>query len=301
MRARVIINPSSGQQNIQKNAEKSVKQLLADKTFSQAEVIKTAKKDDAYNAAFDFKDDQLELVIVVGGDGTVNEVINGLIDGQHKVPLAILPAGTENDFATYLKMPQDVDKFCNMIKNFQIQEVDIGKAGSRYFINVASGGILTDISFNVSSKSKTILGQMAYFIEAARQLTESPELRTIGVKLQAKDHLIEEDILLFLISNSPSVGGFLKASPNASVSDGLLDVLVIHKQGLLDLVPLFLQIGSGTHIESPSVTYFQTDEVIMESFGAEEVIFGIDGEPGEKLPVTISVFPKAIKLVVPSI
>jgi diacylglycerol kinase (ATP) len=299
MRARVIINPSSGKQQFQKNMESIVEQLLSDDTISHAEVIKTAKQDDAYHAALDFQDKQVDLVIVVGGDGTVNEVINGLLDGQHKTQLAILPAGTENDFASFMKMPQDVNEFCDMIRQHQILDIDIGKAGTKYFINVASGGILTDISFNVSSATKTMLGKTAYFIEAARQLTSSLEIRTIAVKLRATGHIIDEDILLFIVANSPSVGGFHNAAPKASVSDGLLDVLIIHKQSLLDLAPLFLQIGNGTHIDNPLVSYFQTDELQIECNNSEPVILDIDGEKGDTLPVTIKIIPHAIHLYVP--
>ena len=299
MRAKVIINPSSGQQNIQDNMDIVIEKLLADKTFSHAEIFRTEKQDDAYRAALDIQDDKVDIVIAVGGDGTVNEVINGLLDGRHDMRLAILPAGTENDFAGFLKMPQDADEFCDMIRKNYVLDIDIGKAGTKYFINVASGGILTDISFDVSSKAKTTLGRMAYIIEAAKQLTSSPEIRTINVKLHAAGHVIREEILLFIVTNSPSVGGFHNAAPKASVSDGLLDVLVIHKQSLLDLVPLFLQIMNGSHADNPSVTYFQTDELQIECFDPEPVILDIDGEKGDALPVTITIVPHAIHLYVP--
>jgi diacylglycerol kinase (ATP) len=201
MRVRVIINPSSGQKNFQKKAESIVEQLLSDKTFSKAEIIKTAKEDDAYHAALNFKDSEVDLVIAVGGDGTINEVLNGLLNGRHMATLAILPAGTTNDFANFMKMPQDVDEFCKMIRQHQVKEIDVGKAGNQYFINDVSAGILTDISYNVSSKSKTVLGQMAYYIEAAKQLVSSPNLNTLSIKIHIDDIVIEDIIFNDNISN----------------------------------------------------------------------------------------------------
>lgn len=301
MRARVIINPSSGIKMFQKNAEIIVRQLLSERIFDKADIIKTGKQCDAFQAALDYKDNEVDLVVAVGGDGTVNEVINGLIRGNHKTPLAILPAGTTNDFATFMNMPQSVNKFCDMIRRFNSTYIDVGKVGAQYFVNVASAGILADIPINVSTKAKTMLGQMAYYIEAAKQLTESPKLRTISVKISSKEHIIQEDILLFTISNSKSVGGFSLAAPNASVSDGLLDVLVIHKQNLLELVPLFIQIKNGTHVKNPSVSYFQTNEVIIESFNNDPVSVDIDGEKGDPLPATIQIVPHAIQLIIPPI
>jgi diacylglycerol kinase (ATP) len=299
MRALVIINPSSGQKIIQKNAEIIVKKLLSDSTLSHADIIKTQKQNDAYNAALNLKDDDCDLVIAVGGDGTINEVINGLMDGQHSAALAILPAGTTNNYANYMAIPHEVDKFCRMIRQNHTISIDIGKAGNQYFINDASAGLFTEIPYSVSSEAKTVMGQMAYYVEAIKKLTSSAVPNTFPVSLHVDGHTIEDDILLFLISNSPSSGGFDKALPKANVYDGLLDLLIIHKQKLKDLVPLFFQLSNGNHIGNPNITYIQTKQIIIGSMSDESVYLDLDGEKGPALPTTVQVIPHAVKLVVP--
>ncbi len=299
MRALIIINPSSGQKIIQKNAEVIVKKLLSDKTFSRADIIKTKKQNDAYYAALNLKDEDCDLVIAVGGDGTVNEVINGLMDGQHSVTLAILPAGTTNNYASYMDIPHEVDRFCRMIRQNHIIAIDIGKAGTQYFINDASAGLLTEIPYSVSSEAKTVMGHMAYYVEAIKQLTSPTSPNTFPVSIQADNLTIKDDIMLFLISNSPSSGGFDKAFPKASVSDGLLDMLIIHKQKLTDLVQLVFQMSNGKHTDNPKITYIQTKKITIETACDESVYLDLDGEKGPELPITVEVIPKAVKLVVP--
>ena len=299
MRALFIINPSSGQKIIQKNAEIIVKKLLSDSTLSHADIIKTQKQNDAYNAALDLNDDDCDLVIAVGGDGTVNEVVNGLMDGQHSAALAILPAGTINNYANFMGIPHEAERFCRMIRQYHIMDIDIGKAGSQYFINDASAGLFTEIPYSVSSEAKTVMGQMAYYVEAIKKLTSSAVPNTFPVSINVDGYTIKDDILLFLISNSPISGGFDKALPKANVSDGLLDVLIIHKQKLKDMVPLFFQMSSGTHIDNPKITYIQAGEITIESPGDEPVFLDLDGEKGPALPTKVEVIPHAIKLVIP--
>lgn len=299
MNAKIIVNPASGLRTVQKNAQKIATKLLEDKTLERAEIIRTGKKDDAYNEALNINQKETDIIIVAGGDGTVNEVINGIIDGNKKTPLAILPAGTANDFAGYIKMPQDVNRFCKLIRNHRISEIDLGKTGNKYFINVASGGLLTDIAHNVSSKRKSVLGYMAYIVEGARELTSSADMKSFNVKIETRGRTIEDEILFFLVSNSPRVGGFRKVFPHACISDGLLDVMIVHKQNLKDMVNLFILLNNGKHVESDRVSYFQTDEIRIECSKEDKIELDIDGEKGDYLPARIQVSPKSLNLIVP--
>ena len=107
---------------------------------------------------------------VLGGDGTVNEIINGFIENHLQTPLAILPGGTVNDFANHLHLPHDTDDFIQMIEDFQTMKVDIGKVNEHYFANVIAGGMFSDISFQVSKADKERFGPLAYYISGIRQL-----------------------------------------------------------------------------------------------------------------------------------
>jgi diacylglycerol kinase (ATP) len=298
MRIRTIINPSAGRQSLQRNAEHILNRLLDDRTIRKADIIQTLGAGDAYSAARTLHPWEADLILAVGGDGTVNEVINGLIDGQHRTPLAILPAGTANDFAFAMKIPRDIDEYCAMIRQFRTIPVDAGRAGQTCFLNVVAGGMLTDLAYKVPSETKTVLGQMAYVLSGAIDLP-AQLFSSIPISLRSTEKTIEDDILLFIISNTRSVGGFRNLAPRASVSDGLLDVLAIHKQGIFELLPLMLQMVNGDHLNNSGVSYFQTSRLEIACRNQCQLQLDIDGEPGQMLPIVIEVLPGAIRLLVP--
>lgn len=298
MRIRVIINPSAGRQIFQKNAERIIDLLVRDGTFKQVDRIRTEKAGDAYQAARYFYPWQVDAILVVGGDGTVNEVVNGLIDGKQCVPLAILPAGTVNDFAHALKLPREVEAFCDMMRHFKTRFVDVGMAGRHCFLNVAAGGMLTDIAYRTTSEAKTILGQLAYVLNGALDLP-AQLFQTIPITIRSQDRLFEDDIQLFIVANTCSVGGFRNFAPAASVQDGLLDVVVLHGQNLFDFLPLMLQIVNGEHVNNKSITYFQADSLSISCREHCQVPLDLDGEQCEHLPVEIRVLPQTLQLIVP--
>ncbi|MDD2533366.1 MAG: YegS/Rv2252/BmrU family lipid kinase [Eubacteriales bacterium] len=298
MRARVIINPSSGRQIIQHRAERLVNSLLADGTFTNVDTVKTRKGGDAYQAARFFQDWQFDLILVVGGDGTVNEVISGLLDGHHQTPLAILPAGTVNDFAFAMNLPRTEGKLAKMLRKHKTVAVDVGRANDRYFLNVAAAGLLTDVAYKVPSDAKTVLGKLAYVLEGARDLSLQ-SIEPIRVRVETPEQTFDEDILLILVSNTSSVGGFRSFAPQASVSDGLLDVIIVHRQNIFEILPLLLQVVNGDHVSHPKISYFQTDHLSLTCVDKCPIAMDLDGERGDHLPVEISVLPRAINLIVP--
>ena len=126
MKGLFIINPSSGKQNIDSMLREIMATLILDQICSHVDVFYTKGKDDAKNRAAELKPGDYDFIVSVGGDGTLNEVTNGLILSESNIPMAIISAGTVNDFATYMKLPQTADGFCQMIKDFQTKKVDVG-------------------------------------------------------------------------------------------------------------------------------------------------------------------------------
>ena len=149
MKGLFIINPSSGKQNIDSMLREIMATLILDQICSHVDVFYTKGKDDAKNRAAELKPGDYDFIVSVGGDGTLNEVTNGLILSESNIPMAIISAGTVNDFATYMKLPQTADGFCQMIKDFQTKKVDVGRVNNEYFINVLAAGMLTDIAYKV--------------------------------------------------------------------------------------------------------------------------------------------------------
>lgn len=299
MRAKIIINPSSGKQIVQKSLADIISTLVLDNTLSGTNVFYTQKKDDAFNEAKKIKKGMYDLLIAVGGDGTLNEVVNGVIESNSEVPIAIVPAGTVNDFSTFLAIPKDVTSFCQMIRDYTIVNVDVGKVKDKYFINVAAAGLLTDIAYKVSVDAKTVMGKLAYYAQGVIDLPQQL-FKSIDITINSEEINFEQkEALMFIVTNTPSVGGFKKLAPKAKINDNKLDVFIIHKPELGKAITLFVQILKGEHINNPDVTYFQTKKLDISCKNINNFYIDIDGEQGCNLPVTIEAIPHAVKFLIP--
>lgn len=300
MLIKFIVNPSSGRQVVQQNVDIIIDRLTQEKLIRKADVFYTEARNDGLEAAKRLQPDQYDLVVAVGGDGTIHEVVNGLLHGGCDVPVAIMPAGTVNDFGQYLQVPDDVDAYCEMIRNFKIKPVDVGKVGNDYFINVFAGGLFTDIAYKVPREVKMVLGDLAYYLAGAISLPLNM-FKSYSLEITSGGQTTAEQALIFIVSNTPSVGGFKQVCPHAGISDGLLDVCIIRRSGLEQMLSLFLLIMRGEHIESPHVSYFQTDRLeIRRTNPAEaELFMDMDGEQKGSLPATIKVVPGALRMLVP--
>ena len=292
-RIQMIINPVSGRQSMEKKIDNLCKYLLDDgyilgKFF-------TEKKYDAMFAAKDACNGEYDLIIVCGGDGTVNEVVKGIMTSNRKLPLAILASGTVNDFANYLEMPKTAIDFYKLIKRNEQVNVDIGKANDEYFVNVAAGGLLTKVAYQATSDMKAVLGRMAYYLEGLKEIA-SQGLEPVTVNIVSDELVSEESILLFVVSNSSSIGGFKKLAPEADILDGLLDVVLIKDADLAELANIFVNVLTGEHIRHPKVIYYKTKELTINS--QKDILLDIDGEFGGQLPVHFQVIPRGLKILV---
>lgn len=290
-RVKLIVNPSSGRQTAETRID-LLSKLLLDDGYIVGKFF-TEKKDDAIHETIKTCKGDWDFIIVSGGDGTINEVAKGIALSQRKLPVAILSAGTVNDFANYMDIPTKVTDFFNMIKAEKITDIDLGKVGDNYFINVAAGGLLTSVGYQVLPEAKLILGRLAYYLEGLKELA-TEGITPIKMKFKSKEYTSEEDVLMYLISNSSSIGGFKKLAPNADVIDGLLDVLIIKDSDIAEIANIFFNVLRGEHINHPNVVYFKTDKI--EILCDSNVTIDIDGEYGGVLPQTFEVVHKGMKI-----
>ncbi len=292
-KVKMIINPSSGRQSMESRIDYLCK-LLLDEGYILGKFF-TKEKDDAMFETIKACKEDWDIVIVSGGDGTINEVAKGIAQSSRKIPVAILPSGTVNDFANYMNIPARISDFFDMIKREQVIDIDLGKIEDNYFVNVAAGGLLTNVGYQVQPEAKAILGRLAYYFEGVKELVIQG-LEPINVSFQSKEYTSEDKILLFLISNSSSIGGFKKLAPDADVLDGLLDVLIIKDSDVAELANIFFNVLTGEHINHPNVVYFKTNEIKISA--NREIPIDIDGEYGGKLPANFQVIPKGMKLLI---
>lgn len=291
-RVLLIYNPTSGREKA--SAKVNLALSLLSKAGMTLEACATQGPGDAEKKALEASG-SYDTIIAAGGDGTLNEVINGLGMSRGKAKLGILPAGTSNDFARALGIPMDVKAACGVIFSGGTRKVDLGSLNGRLFINIAGGGNLTGISYEVPSKLKTYLGQLAYY---AKSLEELPRLKPVNMRLATPDMVIEDEVMLFLTANSKAVGGFPQLAPNASLSDGLLDLIVVGNINLAEFIQLAARTFYGEHLNHPKVTYLQTPWVEITS--EEEISLNADGEYAGKLPCTISIHSKPLSILAPA-
>lgn len=298
LRLKIIMNPSSGRELASSNVEDMLAFLVSGRNLERADICYTAKAHDATAFAASINPEDYDCVIAVGGDGTVNEVITGLMQADIHIPLAIYISGTVNDFATSVGLPSTPSDFARMLLHMKTIPVDCGKAGQNYFLNVLAGGLLTDVAYSVPSDLKTNLGPVAYWIGALKDLPDITQ--SIPLRLTAGSDIYETDATMFFVSNSQSVAGFRKLMTEAELNDGLLDVLVLRKMAYSEVFPLLVKLMVGEHIFNDNVIYFQTDSLTVEALSDKEVVTDLDGEKGPKLPVSVQCIHNAITLIVPS-
>ncbi|MGB4588950.1 MAG: YegS/Rv2252/BmrU family lipid kinase [Clostridiaceae bacterium] len=229
-------------------------------------------------------------LLVAGGDGTVDLTINHMMKLGINLPIGILPTGTANDFSKYIGMPSDLITACEQIFSCKPIKMDLGKVNDRYFINVASSGLFTDVSQKTDEGIKQVLGKLAYYLKGIEQV---PNFRKIPICITSLDGTYDGDIYSVLIFNGQTAGNF-KLAYKAKINDGKLDVIIIKGETIGDLITFLYKYLKGDHLEGPvGLSYFQTNEILIEtpnsSLGSD-----IDGEKGPDFPLLITCVKEAI-------
>jgi diacylglycerol kinase (ATP) len=276
-RARLIYNPSSGKEMIRQFLPEILDIFESAGLETSCHMTKNAA--DTIEAARRAAADKFDYVIAAGGDGTVNEVVNGLSGAPVRPILGILPAGTSNDLARALGLPRDLLEAAKQLAGLRVRPLDVGQANDDYFINIAACGRITEITYEVPSKMKTALGQLAYYMKGLEKI---PQLRAIPLEIEADNFGFTGKAMLCLICNSNRVGGFEKLAPEAELDDGLFDVIIVKQAKLPDVVRIATKALRGEHIHSERVVYFKTDWLRVTS--EEPVDLNLDGEFGGSLP-----------------
>ena len=300
MNIKIIINPISGNKKFQRRARGIGDMLLQKGLAETVDYFQTTAKGDAYNAAKELRAEDWTLVVAVGGDGTINEVVHGLMDNRSGIPLAILPAGTSNDFAGFAKIPVHPRQFCQAVEAFTVKKIDVGRANNRYFINVFCGGKFMHIPHAVRQSIKARWGRMAYYFQALKDCKSgfSSSFRlTFSCDGKAP---ITEDVLFFTLTNSGQAGGYSGLAPEASLADGMLDLFVVRKANLPQFVARIIWYTLKKS-NPPHMIYKQVKTLRISGEHCEDIPLDIDGELfEEKLPVDLCVCEQAISLLVRS-
>lgn len=292
-RARLIYNPTAGRELVEKRLPK-ILDLLEEagyETSCRATQDKWCAAEEARSAA----DKGYDVVIAAGGDGTIHEVVNGLASHPNPPKLGVLPGGTTNDFARALKLPRDLCEACGVVAAGKTATIDIGKFGERYFVNVAAAGRITEVTYEAPSRLKTVMGPLAYYAKAIEKLGTLN--KPFPVQIKTPRGQWEAEILLLIMANSVSVGGFEKLAPSADLSDGLMDVLIVPKANIPDLLQLAALAYKGEHIYDSRIIYFQTEQIDVAT--PEPLKLNLDGEWGGELTGRFEILPQRLEIFCP--
>lgn len=286
-KVRFIYNPYSGENSIVNELDNVIK-LHQEANLTVVPYRIQRGRDLA--EALDIIDETYSYILIAGGDGTVDSLVNAMKQRNINIPIGILPVGTANDFGKFINMPSDIEEACKQILDSKPVAIDVGKINDKYFINVASTGLFTDISQKTDVNLKNTMGKLAYYFKG---LEELPNFRKLKVKISSKECDYEGEMYLLLVFNGQTAGN-LNLATEAEITDGKLDVVMFKAIAIIELVPLFIKLLKGEHLDSDKVLFFKTDDVYIES--SEDIVTDIDGERGPDFPLRIQCIKGGIKL-----
>ncbi len=237
-----------------------------------------------------------DMVVCSGGDGTLDEVVTGMMMSDERLPIGYVPAGSTNDFANSLKIPKNMRRAAETAVHGRDFECDIGAFNKDIFIYVAAFGIFTDVSYQTKQDIKNVLGHAAYLVEGVKRL---PSVRAYPLRITCNGEVIEGEFIYGMITNSHSVGGFRGITgQDVSLDDGLFEVTLIRKpSNPLDINNIILALVDK-RVKSEHICTYAAKSVRVES--KEPVAWTLDGEfGGEHLAAQIENCHKALKIRIP--
>ncbi|HEY5074307.1 MAG TPA: diacylglycerol kinase family protein, partial [Pyrinomonadaceae bacterium] len=256
----IILNPSAGSVRDLDDVAARLGRL------PNAEIRLTGRRGSATRFARAAIQKGRRLIVAAGGDGTLNEVVNGIGENVRGVRVGLIPLGTGNDFARTLGVPADLDAAIDLIAAGDTRKVDLVRVTSdevRYFVNVSAGGFSGLVDEKLTPAMKKTWGPLAYLRSAAAAL---PELRAYRTTLAFDNtESLMLDLYNVVVANGRYVGGGTLIAPEASIDDGLLDVVLIPKRSAPELALLAAQVAMGTHLSSDAIVFRRAANLTVNS------------------------------------
>ena len=242
--------------------------------------------------------DRADIVVCVGGDGTLNEVITGLMLSGIKKPVGYIPAGSTNDFAATLNLPKNIMKAAEAAISGKTKMIDVGKFGDRYFSYVASFGAFTKVSYSTPQSTKNLLGHLAYVLEGIKDI---PNIKPVHAVIEIDGNTIEDDYIFGAVSNSTSVGGIFKlSSEDVSLNDGYFEMMLVKSpKNPAELNRIIFSLTNGKYANCDMITFLSAKQVTVKT--QEPLAWTLDGEYGnEHTEITLENIYNGLELCCPS-
>lgn len=289
-KVKFIYNPFSGEKEILKYLDYLIYSYQK-KSFTVIPYRLGFDRD--ISEAFADIDDTFDHILISGGDGTVNEVVNGMKKLNIDLPIGVIPAGTANDFAHLIGMPQSIRYSIDAILNSEVSLVDLGKANNKYFVNIFSCGLFTDVSQKTPTEYKNTFGKLAYYFTGIKEL---PKFKTLDLSIKSKNFNYEGSSILFFVFNGRTAGN-LEVAHDSTVDDGYLDVIIIPADNILEKLSILPHLLNKNNTSYPKgIIHFKTDEIEIDVKNSNEYTTDIDGEQGPKFPIKITCEKNSLKV-----
>jgi YegS/Rv2252/BmrU family lipid kinase len=299
----VIFNPASGGGKTGKNQKKILAAL--DDYFNPYSLFRTQKPLDATSSARSAILEGSELIIAVGGDGTIQETVNGFfcrgLSLNPRCELGVIDSGTGHGLAQSLGFPSDIPLQCQSISSGEVRHLDAGlvyfrdgegKFRERIFINECQAGIGGEVVKSVGAAAKRLGGFIAFGISSVNQLFRYPnQIMTLRADGTAE---IQKRFIAAVVANGNCMASGMRLAPRALADDGVFDILMIHEQTLAERLWNFPKIYSGRHITSSKFSYFQAKSIVLDS--PQEIWVEADGELLGRLPCRMNILPRVLRV-----
>lgn len=268
-----VYNPKAGKAMI-KNKLADILDIFAREGY-EITIVPTQKRGDAREVV-EGRRDSYELVVCSGGDGTLDEVVTGMIRSGIRTPIGYIPAGSTNDFGGSLSLPKKMVRAAETIMEGRNFPCDVGSFNDDIFVYIAAFGLFTDVSYETGQDMKNILGYMAYLLEGMKRLSS---VRSFPMKVSWEGNQVEENFIFGMITNSVSVGGFKNITgKHVKLDDGVFEVTLIKSpRNPVELNNIMLSL-LNRNIDTNAMYCFRTAELVLES--KESVAWTLDGENG---------------------
>ena len=268
-----VYNPHAGKGLLKQKLSEIVDIFV--KAGYEVVIYPTQAYRDAYRKITEMTEDY-DLVVCSGGDGTIDEVVTGMMEREHKIPVGYIPTGTTNDFANSLKIPKDFLAAADNAVHGSAFPCDIGQFNDDVFVYIAAFGLFTDVSYETKQSMKNVLGHLAYVLEGAKRIFNVPSYH---IRVEHDGEVLEEDFMFGMVTNSRSVGGFRGIiGRDVIFDDGVFEVTLIKTpRNPIELNEIVAALVIR-QIDSKHMYSFKSSCVKFTSF--EEIPWTLDGEFG---------------------
>ncbi len=300
-KALFILNPHSGKGQIRNHLLEIVDILVKD--GYEVTVYPTQEQGDASRAMRERKK-SYELIVCSGGDGTLDEIVTGMMQSGFKTTIGYIPAGSTNDFANSLRIPSTMKKAAETVVNGTVFSCDVGRFNDDVFVYIAAFGLFTEVSYGTRQEMKNMLGHMAYLLEGVKHLQniKSYHLKVTSVSENGETTVIEDNFVYGMVTNSYSVGGFKSIAGNVfkgkiALDDGLFEVTLIRTpKNPMELNSILAALAIQ-NIDTQYMYSFKSGRLVIES--EEEIAWTLDGEfGGTHTQVTLTNEKRAMDIMV---